>query len=56
MTVDRIHVLVEEPSMESMLQSLLPKLVGNLAFEIFRYNPTARALFLISKWLRRLHR
>jgi hypothetical protein len=38
MTVDRIHVLVEEPSMESMLLSLLPKLVGNLAFEIFRYN------------------
>jgi len=38
MTVDRIHVLVEEPSMESLLQALLPKLVGNLAFEIFRYN------------------
>ncbi len=34
MTVEHVEVIVEEPSMEAALRVLLPKLVGDLSFEI----------------------
>jgi hypothetical protein len=38
MTVERVHLLVEERSMESALRALWPRLAGGLAFEIFQHN------------------
>ncbi len=35
MTVEHVELLVEEPSMEVALRLLLPKLLGNLSFEIY---------------------
>lgn len=35
MTVEHVELLVEEPSMEAALRLLLPKVVGNLSFEIY---------------------
>lgn len=35
MTVEHVDVLVEEPSMEAALRVLLPKLMGDLSFEIY---------------------
>ena len=37
MHVERIVVFVEEPSAEAMLRTLLPRLVGNIPFEIHTY-------------------
>lgn len=35
MTVAHVEVLVEEPSMETALRSLLPKIVNDMSFEIY---------------------
>lgn len=37
MKVDHIEFLVEEPSMEAALRTLLPKIVGALSFEIYPF-------------------
>ena len=37
MSVDHIEILVEEPSMETALRLLLPKMIGDLSFEIYPY-------------------
>ena len=35
MRVEHVEILVEEPSMETALRLLLPKIVGKLSFEIY---------------------
>ena len=37
MSVDHVEILVEEPSMETALRLLLPKMIGDLSFEIYPY-------------------
>lgn len=37
MSVTHIEVLVEEESMEAALESLLPKIIGNVSFRIYRH-------------------
>jgi len=37
MSVEHIEVLVEEPSMEVALRTLLPKMVGNASFEVYAH-------------------
>jgi hypothetical protein len=37
MSVEHIEVLVEEPSMEVALRTLMPKLVGRTSFEVYSY-------------------
>jgi hypothetical protein len=37
MSVDHVEILVEEPSMETALRLLLPKLIEDLSFEIYPY-------------------
>jgi hypothetical protein len=37
MSVEHIELLVEEPSMEAALRLLLPKIVGQLSFEVYPY-------------------
>lgn len=37
MTVDHVEFLVEEPSMEAALRSLLPRLLGGISFEIYNH-------------------
>lgn len=37
MSVEHIEVLVEEPSMEAALRTLLPKIVGRTSFEIYPF-------------------
>jgi hypothetical protein len=38
MSVEHVEVLVEEPSMEAALRVLLPRMMGALSFEIYRYD------------------
>lgn len=35
MSVEHVEILVEEPSMETALRLLLPKVIGQLSFEIY---------------------
>lgn len=59
MTVSRLHFLVEEPSMESFLKALLPKVLpAGVAFEIFPFQSKQDLLKALpsrldaySKWL-----
>lgn len=37
MTVAHVEVLVEEPSAEAALRSLLPRILGELTFEVYRH-------------------
>ena len=37
MSVDHVEILVEEPSMETALRLLLPKIIEDLSFEIYPY-------------------
>lgn len=37
MTVEHVELLVEEPSMEAALRLLLPKVLGDLTFEIYQH-------------------
>ena len=37
MSVEHIEVIVEEPSMETALRALLPRIVGNVSFEVYRH-------------------
>jgi hypothetical protein len=37
MSVEHVEVLVEEPSMEAALRQLLPRLMGDLSFEIYTH-------------------
>lgn len=37
MTVEHLEILVEEPSMEEALRTLLPKIAGDLSHEVYRY-------------------
>ena len=44
MTVEHVEVLVEEPSMEAALRILLPKIVGQLSFEIHPFQCKGKLL------------
>lgn len=44
MTLQHIEILVEEPSMEAFLRPLLPKIVGELSFEIYRHQGKAELI------------
>jgi hypothetical protein len=35
--VSHVEVLVEEPSMKAALRELLPRVLGDLTFQIYRY-------------------
>ena len=35
MTVEHVELLVEEPSMEAALRIALPRILGNLSFEVY---------------------
>ena len=35
--VSQLEVLTEEPSMEEALRLILPKIVGEIAFEVYRF-------------------
>ena len=37
MSVEHLEVIVEEPSMEEALRPLLPKILGDISFEIYRH-------------------
>ncbi|MGA9478629.1 MAG: hypothetical protein WBV21_12670, partial [Desulfobacterales bacterium] len=51
MSVDHVEILVEEPSMETALRLLLPKMIGDLSFGIHPYQCKQD---LLSKLLNRL--
>ncbi len=36
--IERVEVLVEEPSAEAALRALLPRFLGDVAFEVYSYN------------------
>lgn len=38
MTVERVEIMVEEPSMEVALRALLPKILDRVDFEVFRHS------------------
>ena len=37
MTVEHVELLVEEPSMEAALRLLLPRIIGELSYEVYPY-------------------
>ena len=37
MTIEHVEVLVEEPSMEAALRQLLPKILGEVTFEVYQH-------------------
>ena len=52
MTVEHVEVLVEEPSMEHALRLLLPKLLGDLSFEIYPHQCKDELLLRLPQRLR----
>ena len=52
MTVSRIEILVEEPSMEAALNHLLPSLLGQMEYEIFPFLSKEDLLSKLSSRLR----
>jgi hypothetical protein len=42
MTVEHVELLVEEPSMEAALRLLLPRILGELSFEVYPYGGSRR--------------
>jgi hypothetical protein len=52
MTVERIELLVEEPSMEAALRLLLPKMIGSQSFEIYSHQGKSDLLARLPQRLR----
>ncbi|NQT19153.1 MAG: hypothetical protein HQ592_05575 [Planctomycetes bacterium] len=52
MSVERVEVLVEEPSIEAVLRHLLPKLLGSTAFRIYPYQCKSQLLLRLPQRLR----
>lgn len=52
MSVERIEVLVEEPSMEMALRVLLPKILGSTSFEVYPHQGKADLLARLPERLR----
>lgn len=52
MTVEHVELLVEEPSMEAALRLLLPKVVGELSFEIYPHQCKDELLLRLPQRLR----
>jgi hypothetical protein len=52
MTIEHVEILVEEPSMEAALRLLVPKVLGQLSFEIHSYQGKADLLSCLPARLR----
>ena len=52
MTVEHVELLVEEPSMETALRLLLPKVLGELSFEIYPHQCKDELLLRLPQRLR----
>jgi len=52
MTVEYVELLVEEPSMEAALRLFLPKIIGDLAFEIYPHQGKDELLLRLPQRLR----
>ena len=52
MTVEHVELLVEEPSMEAALRLLLPKMLGDLSFEIYPHQCKDELLLRLPQRLR----
>lgn len=52
MTVEHVELLVEEPSMEAALRLLLPKVLGDLSFEIYPHQCKDELLLRLPQRLR----
>ncbi len=52
MTVEHVELLVEEPSMEAALRLLLPKMLGDLSFEIYPHQCKDELLLRLLQRLR----
>lgn len=52
MTVEHLEFLVEEPSMEAALRLLLPKMIGDLSFEIYAHQCKEELLTRLPERLR----
>lgn len=55
MTVERVDVLVEEPSMEAALRLLLPKILGQTSFEVYQYRCKQELLLRLPERLAGYH-
>jgi hypothetical protein len=51
-TVEHVELLVEEPSMEAALRLLLPKVLGDLSFEIYQHQCKDELLLRLPQRLR----
>ncbi len=52
MTVEHVELLVEEPSMEAALRLLLPKVIGDLTFEVYPHQCKDELLLRLPQRLR----
>jgi hypothetical protein len=52
MSVERVEVLVEEPSMEAALRALLPRMLGSVSFEVYAFSCKSQLLKELPKRLR----
>ena len=52
MSVEHVELLVEEPSMEAALRLLLPRLLGNLSFQIYSHQCKDELLMRLPERLR----
>ncbi len=52
MSVEHVEVLVEEPSVEAALRHLLPKLLGDVSFEVYPYQCKEELLARLPQRLR----
>lgn len=52
MTVEHVELLVEEPSMEAALRLLLPKILGDLSFEVYAHQCKDELLLRLPERLR----
>ncbi len=52
MSVEHIELLVEEPSMEAAIRLLVPKMIGNLSFEVHSHQGKAHLLGRLPERLR----
>jgi hypothetical protein len=50
--VEHVEVLVEEPSMDAFLRALLPRIIGEISFEIYRHRCKADLLERLPQRLR----
>ena len=52
MTVEHVELLIEEPSMEAALRLLLPKVLGDLTFEVYPHQCKDELLVRLPQRLR----